>query len=116
MASVAVGLAIAAAAVLMPAWRDLRRVTVANARIEVRRTRAPGWTRFGVDIGCSPLRLLFWPVARGTRSSRPRGRASISVSYWAFVAPALLWIGGALLIWRLADLVLVRAVARWPSC
>ena len=30
------------------------------------------------------------------------------MSYWAFVAPALLWIGGALLIWRLADLVLVR--------
>ena len=111
MASVAVGLAIAAAAVLMPAWRDLRRVTVADARIEVRRTRAPGWTRFGVDIVLlATSGLLFWLAGRSGYQIvlAPEGVPSISVSYWAFVAPALLWIGGALLIWRLADLVLVR--------
>jgi putative ABC transport system permease protein len=30
------------------------------------------------------------------------------VSYWAFAAPAVLWIGGALFIWRLAELLLRR--------
>jgi putative ABC transport system permease protein len=111
VASVAVGLAIAAAAVLVPAWRDLRRVTVANARIEVRRTHAPGWTRFGVDLVLLVTSgLLFWLAGRSGYQIvlAPEGVPSISVSYWAFVAPALLWIGGALFIWRLADLVLVR--------
>jgi putative ABC transport system permease protein len=41
----------------------------------------------------------------------PEGVPTISVSYWAFVAPALLWIGAALLVWRLADLLLGRG---WP--
>jgi putative ABC transport system permease protein len=111
VASVAVGLTIAAAAVLVPAWRDLRRVTVANARIEVRRTHAPGWTRFGVDLVLLVTSgLLFWLAGRSGYQIvlAPEGVPSISVSYWAFVAPALLWIGGALFIWRLADLVLVR--------
>ncbi|MDT5070405.1 MAG: putative transport system permease protein, partial [Mycobacterium sp.] len=111
VASVAVGLAIAAAAVLVPAWRDLRRVTVANARIEVRRTRAPIWTRFGVDIVLlATSGILFWLAGRSGYQIvlAPEGVPSISVSYWAFVAPALLWIGGGLFVWRLADLVLVR--------
>jgi putative ABC transport system permease protein len=36
----------------------------------------------------------------------PEGVPTISVSYWAFAGPALLWSGAALLAWRLADLVL----------
>ena len=58
--------------------------------------------------------LLFWLAGRSGYQIvlAPEGVPSISVSYWAFVAPALLWIGGALLIWRLADLVLVRRPSR----
>ena len=109
--STAAGLAIAAAAVLLPAWRDLQVATVAAARMQVRRTRAPRWTRFGLDI--LPLAssgLLFWPAGRSGYQIvlAPEGLPSISVSYWVFGAPALLWIGGALFIWRLADLLLVR--------
>ena len=47
----------------------------------------------------------------------PEGVPTISVSYWAFVAPALLWIGAALLVWRLSDMLLGRGwtvVARAP--
>ena len=44
-------------------------------------------------------------------SSRPKGVPTISVSYWAFAGPALLWSGAALLAWRLADLVLGRGRA-----
>jgi putative ABC transport system permease protein len=110
-ASVAAGLAIAAAAVLAPAWRDLHRATVAAARVEVRRTRAPRWTRFGLDVVLlASSGLLFWLAGRSGYQIvlAPEGVPSISVSYWAFVSPALLWIGGALFIWRLADLLLVR--------
>jgi putative ABC transport system permease protein len=109
--SMAAGLAIAAAAVLAPAWRDLHRTTVAAGRIEVPRTRAPRWTRFGLDIILlASSGLLFWIASRSGYQIvlAPEGVPSISVSYWAFVAPALLWIGGALFIWRLADLLLVR--------
>ncbi|MDT5150137.1 MAG: putative transport system permease protein [Mycobacterium sp.] len=110
-ASAVVGVAIAAAAVLAPAWRDLRRATIAAARVEVRRTRAPLWSRFGLDIVLLAVSgLLFWLASRSGYQIvlAPEGVPSISVSYWAFVAPALLWIGGALFIWRLADLLLVR--------
>jgi putative ABC transport system permease protein len=111
VASVAVGLAIAAATVLTPAWRDLRRATVAAGRAGVRRTRPPAWTRFGLDIiVLATCGVLFWLAGRSGYQVvlAPEGVPSISVSYWAFVAPALLWIGGALFIWRLSDVLLSR--------
>ena len=36
----------------------------------------------------------------------PEGVPTISVSYWAFAGPALLWTGSALAAWRLANLLL----------
>src|SRR3954452_702416 len=47
-ASAAAGLAVAAATVLAPAWRDLRDATVTAARAHMRRTGPPRWTRFGL--------------------------------------------------------------------
>ena len=38
----------------------------------------------------------------------PEGVPSISVDYWAFLGPALLWIGASLLIWRITDFILRR--------
>ena len=99
---------------LAPAWRDLRDATVAAARAHVRRTRPPRWTRFGLDVAVlAASGTLFWLAGRGGYQIvlAPEGVPTISVSYWAFVAPALLWIGAALLVWRLADLLLGRG---WP--
>ncbi|GAB7072051.1 FtsX-like permease family protein [Mycobacterium hodleri] len=112
--SAGVGLAIAAVTVLTPAWRDLREGTVATARAGLRRTQPPRWTRYGIDIVVlAASGALFWLTGRGGYQIvlAPEGVPAISVSYWAFVSPALLWIGAALLAWRLADLLLGRG---WP--
>ena len=113
-ASAAVGMGIAAAAVLAPAWRDLRESTIITARADVRRTRPPRWTRSGLDIVALAVSgVLFWLAGRTGYQIvlAPEGVPTISVSYWAFVAPALLWIGAALLVWRLSDVLLGRGWA-----
>ena len=110
-----VGLVIAAAAVVAPAYRDLRWATVATARRAVPsapgRERAPWWARCGVDV------LLLAGGGLVVRASTgdgyqlvlaPKGVPTISVSYWAFAGPALLWAGSGLLVWRAVDLLLRR--------
>ena len=106
------GLVIAAATVVGPTVRDFQRTTVMGARRQVRRDGAPWWFRFGVDFGLlAASGLVFWATSRGgyTLVLAPEGVASISVNYWAFLGPALLWIGGGLLAWRLAYLALGRS-------
>lgn len=106
-----VGAAVAAGAVLVPAVRDLRTVTVADTRRTARRTRSPWWMRMGLDF---LLLIGSWLVFRASSGNQyalvlaPEGVPSISVSYWAFLGPALLWIGAALLLWRLTLLALTR--------
>ncbi|MFD9585192.1 FtsX-like permease family protein [Streptomyces sp. NPDC059980] len=98
------GAAVAATAVLVPTVRDLRSVTVADARRGERRTGSPWWMRCGLDL---LLLLGSWFVFRASSGNQyalvlaPEGVPSISVSYWAFLGPALLWAGSALLLWRL---------------
>ncbi|MFF0066904.1 FtsX-like permease family protein [Streptomyces sp. NPDC005279] len=107
------GAAVAAGAVLLPALRDLRTVTVAQTRKEsgARSTRSPWWTRYGLDFA---LLLGSWLVFRASAGNQyalvlaPEGVPSLSVSYWAFLGPALLWIGAALLLWRLTLLALTH--------
>ncbi|MFJ9711002.1 ABC transporter permease [Streptomyces sp. NPDC101234] len=109
----ALGAAVAAAAVLVPALRDLRTVTVADTRRQedLRRTRSPWWLRYGMDFA---LLICSWLVFRASSGNQyalvlaPEGVPSISVSYWAFLGPALLWIGAALLLWRLTLLALTH--------
>jgi putative ABC transport system permease protein len=36
----------------------------------------------------------------------PEGVPAISVSYWAFFGPALLWVGAAMLLWRISSVAL----------
>ncbi|MGI8682773.1 MAG: FtsX-like permease family protein [Mycobacteriales bacterium] len=107
----AVGLLIAAATILLPARRDLRESTVAAGRLALSTPAGPRWARYGVDIvllaGAAGLIVLT------TRTGyqlvlAPEGVPAISVSYWAFAGPALLWLGAGLLAWRLADLLLGR--------
>ncbi|MFI1508046.1 FtsX-like permease family protein [Streptomyces sp. NPDC020597] len=110
------GAAVAAGAVLVPALRDLRSVTVADTRKQegVRPSRSPWWLRYGLDF---VLLIGSWLVFRASSGNQyalvlaPEGVPSISVSYWAFLGPALLWIGAALLLWRLTLLVLTRGRA-----
>ncbi|HEY3630310.1 MAG TPA: ABC transporter permease [Jatrophihabitantaceae bacterium] len=110
-ASAVVGLLIAAAAVLMPARRALRRETVAAGRATLGTLPYPAWARYGLDaaalIGAD---LVFTSTSHNGYQLvlAPEGVPTISVSYWAFAGPALLWLGGGLLAWRLADGVLGR--------
>ncbi|MGW3153907.1 FtsX-like permease family protein [Streptomyces sp. NPDC001089] len=109
----AAGAAVAAAAVLLPAVRDLRTVTVADTRKErgARRTRSPWWARYGLDV---VLLTGSWLVFRASSGHQyalvlaPEGVPAISVSYWAFLGPVLLWTGSGLLVWRLTLLALLH--------
>jgi putative ABC transport system permease protein len=104
------GVAIAALVVVVPAVRDLRAVAAGRAARDQSRGR-PLWMRFGLDLLLIAVGLLiFWASGRNKYSLvlAPEGVPTISVSYWAFLAPALAWVGAGLLCWRIADLILVR--------
>lgn len=105
------GVAIAAATILLPARRDLRSSTVVAGRSMSTPASAPLWMRYGLDA--LALAVAAGLVILTTRVGyqlvlAPEGVPAISVSYWAFAGPALIWLGGGLLIWRLADLALGR--------
>ncbi|MFF0269861.1 FtsX-like permease family protein [Kribbella sp. NPDC004536] len=105
------GLLIAGLTVLLPAVRDLRGSSVVAARRQVDRVGNPLWMRAGLDFGCLIVALLVFRASSANNYSlvlAPEGVPQISVSYWAFFGPALLWIGGALLLWRLASLALAH--------
>jgi len=107
----AVGLLIAALTVLVPAVRDLRTVSISNARHTVGRAVSPWWMRAGIDVLLLGAALVvFWVSSRDnyTLVVAPEGVATISVSYWAFLGPALLWLGGAMLQWRLVTKALAH--------
>ena len=113
-AAAAVGLVIAGATTLLPAWRDVRLSTVAAGRQLRDRDRRPVWRRFGLDfVLLAAGGLVWWSTSRSGFQVvlAPEGAPTISVSYWAFAAPALLWTGAALLAWRLTDLGLGRGRA-----
>jgi len=54
--------------------------------------------------------VVFWLSSRNGYKLvlAPEGVPAISVSYWAFAGPALLWSGAGLLSWRMANLALSR--------
>jgi putative ABC transport system permease protein len=106
--AVALGLAIAVASVALPARRDAKELTVAAARLTVGRARDPRWMRWGLDIVLLGVALVaFWLTSRNGYQLvlAVEGVPNISVSYWAFAAPALLWVGAGLLSYRLTSLV-----------
>ena len=115
------GLVIAGATIAVPAWRDARALTVSAGRRAVGRVVTPRWVRYRVDlILLGAGALVFWLTGRGGYKLvlAPEGVPTISVSYWAFAGPALLWSGAGLLAWRIAELALgrgrplIRLVAR----
>lgn len=106
----AAGLLIAALTVLLPAARDARTVGIVTARRPVGPTRRdPAWLRYGLDLWLlAASGLVFWITGRNNYSIVlvPEGLPTISVSYWAFAGPALLWLGGGLLAWRAVYMLL----------
>jgi putative ABC transport system permease protein len=106
------GLAVAAASIALPAWRDARALTVSGQRRPVgRRDRAPWWARYGLDFIALILSgLVFWQASRNGYNLvlAPEGVPQVSVNWYALLAPVLAWIGAGLLAYRIADLVLVR--------
>lgn len=106
-----IGLLIAAAVMVLPARRDLRDVTVTQQMATVGRPQTPGWMRYGLDfilLVCSLA--VFWSTSRSTYTLvlAPEGVPAISVDYWAFAGPALLWLALGLLVWRVSTLALGR--------
>jgi putative ABC transport system permease protein len=106
------GLAVAAAAIALPAWRDARSLTVAGQRRQVGRAdRAPWWARRGLDfLALAGAGVVYWQASRNGYSLvlAPEGVPQVSVNWYALLAPVLAWIGGGLLAYRLADLMLRR--------
>ncbi len=108
------GLAVAAIAIALPAHRDARELTVAAARQAVGRRGRPRWARYGLDVLLLAISgVLFWSTSRNGYKLvlAPEGIPQISVSYWAFLAPATAWLGLGLLTLRLSDLLLTRGGA-----
>jgi putative ABC transport system permease protein len=111
MAAVMVGLAIAAASIAIPAWRDARALMVVAARRTVTRTKDPRWMRWGLDVILLSVAVtVFWLTSRNGYQLvlAVEGVPTISVSYWAFAGPALLWIGSGLLSYRLCSVLVDR--------
>jgi putative ABC transport system permease protein len=106
------GLLIAAGAIALPAARDARALTVAGQRRQLgRQGRSPWWARHGVDFLClAGAALVYWQASRNGYNLvlAPEGVPQVSVNWYALLAPVLGWVGGGLLAYRLADLVLVR--------
>ena len=110
-AAVAVGIVIAAVSIALPARYDARQITVAEARLTIRRVANPRWMRWGLDLILLGLAaLVFWLTSRSGYQLvlAVEGVPSISVSYWAFAGPALLWAGAGLLSYRLTSILLGR--------
>ena len=109
---IAGGLAVSLVAVLVPAWRDARNLSIASARMAVGQDRAPLWERANLDIVLLVLAgIIYWRTAASGYQIvlAPEGVAAVSVDYWAFLAPMFLWLGAGLLTIRITLLALGRA-------
>jgi len=109
--AILVGLVIAALTIARPARRDARALSVAESRRRVGRSTIPRWQRYGLDfVLLAAAGLVYWLTSRDGYKLvlAPEGVPTISVSYWAFAGPALLWVGAGLFAWRVVETVLRR--------
>ena len=99
------GLLLSLAAVLAPAWRDARNLTIASARMSVGHDPPQLWERVYLDIVFLVLAaIVYWRTAASGYQIvlAPEGVAAVSIDYWAFLAPMFLWLGAGLLTVRIA--------------
>lgn len=97
------GLLVAGAAILVPAWRRTRHETVVASRAVVGRSLPPWWQALYLDaVLLAVAVLVFWQTASTGYSLvlAPEGVAQTSVNYTSFLAPLCLWIGLTLLSMR----------------
>lgn len=105
------GLALALLAILLPAWVDARRLTVAAARMAIGADHVPLWQRAFVDLVLiASGAVVFWKTASSGYQVvlASEGVAAASVDYAAFLAHLLMWAGAGLLTVRLATTGLAR--------
>jgi putative ABC transport system permease protein len=91
------------------------RGTVAEARRGVRRPGRPLWQRLYLDLAALAIAgLVYWLTARTGFAAvvNPDANPTLSLSVYMFLAPALLWLGAALLLVRLRGRLVSWAAAR----
>ena len=102
---ICVALAIAgAAAARIGSSLAVFRSSISASRRSVRRTGAPLWQRLYLDVIVLVISgLVYWLTARTGFSAvvNPDSNPTLSLSVYMFLAPALLWIGAALVLLRL---------------
>ncbi|WP_189382577.1 FtsX-like permease family protein [Streptosporangium nondiastaticum] len=111
VAALVVGAVVSGATVLLPARRDLKASTVVAGRTVVERRPVPRAAWWALAAGLLLGSLAVFRITSRTNYAlvlAPEGTPTLSVDYWAFAGPALLWTGGALLAWLVVDLVLRR--------
>ncbi len=99
---VALGCAGAAAA-RIAASLSVYRVSIGEARRSARRESRPLWQRLYLDLlALAVSGLVYWLTARTGFSAvvNPDSNPTLSLSVYMFLAPALLWLGAALLLVR----------------
>jgi putative ABC transport system permease protein len=116
-AAAAAGVGLALAAVLLPAWRDARMLTVSAAQAQLSSSKGKGaarplWARLYVDIALLGAGgLIFWQSMRDAYRVVvvPEGIPTISINYLTLLAPIAFWGGCALFAWRLSHGALAHA-------
>jgi putative ABC transport system permease protein len=106
-----VGFLTAVVAFVAPDLREARTETVRASRAVVGDARTPMVLRAKLDVVLLAAGgLVYWRAVRsGYRVVlAPEGIPTISVDYFTLLAPLFFWLGGALLVWRLARGVLAR--------
>ena len=91
------------------------RGTVGEGRRQVHRAGRPLWERLYVDlIALAVAGLVYWLTVRTGFSAvvNPDSNPTLSLSVYMFLAPALLWIGAALLLVRLRGRLVTWAASR----
>src|SRR5262249_5263279 len=91
------------------------RGSVAEARRAVRRAGKPLWQRLYLDVVALAIAgLVYWLTARTGFSAvvNPDSNPTLSLSVYMFLAPALFWIGSALLVGRLRGRIVAVLAGR----
>ena len=103
--AICIGLAAAgAAAARLGTGLGALRGSVGDVRRSVRRASTPLWQRLYLDVVCLAVAgLVYWLTVRTGFSAvvNPDSNPTLSLSVYMFLAPALLWIGAALLLVRI---------------
>ncbi|MFI5034957.1 MAG: FtsX-like permease family protein [Acidimicrobiales bacterium] len=110
--AVVTGVAVAVVCLAVPAWRDSRTITIAQERAVIGHGRWPLWARLYLDVVALALAAVVFlrSASNGYQVVvAPEGVATSTVDTTVFLAPLLLWIGTALLCWRISWAVLARA-------